>query len=133
MRNRDRQRTLLTPRRRSAIFATGRESILPGRGLSGGWHKFAGGFIQAPVAAFPFFHRALPVTAVKFAQGRVFSDLLDNLVSKPPPDPTNRLVAFQLLQGHAVKPSMQFRGSTTYKSEVIGYDVMSVTHGCDQR
>jgi len=77
-------------------FATGQESILARRGLSGGWHEFASGFIQAPIAAFPFFLGAPHLTTVKFAEGRVFLDILNNQVSEPLPDPTDSLVAFQL-------------------------------------
>ena len=78
---------------RGGTFTQSRISLTE-RGLFGGWHKFASGFIQAPIAAFPFFRRALPLTAIKFAEGRVFRNVLDNLVSEPPPDPTNGLVAF---------------------------------------
>jgi hypothetical protein len=79
------------------------------RVLSGRWHKFASGFVQAPIAAFPFVHQALPLTAVKFAQGNVLRDFLNNLVSKPPPDPMGRQAAFQLLFGHVIEPSVQIK------------------------
>jgi hypothetical protein len=84
-------------------------ALRPRRDLSGGWHKFASSFIQAPVAGFPFSDCALPLTAVKFAKRRLFRDFLHDLVPDPPPDPANRLVAFQLLFGHAVEPSIQIR------------------------
>jgi hypothetical protein len=63
------------------------------RDLSEGRHEFASGFIQTPFAAFPFPHQALLLAAVKFAKGRVFRDLLDNLLTEPPPGPTKPSVA----------------------------------------
>src|SRR5271169_1968549 len=78
-------------------FVSGQESISPRRGFSGVRHKLASGFVYAPIAALPFFHRALAPTAVKFAKGRVLRDLLYNLVSEPPPASTNKLGASQLI------------------------------------
>ena len=69
-----------------------------------GWHRFASGFVQAPGADFPRFRSALALTAVKFANGTILRDRLDNLVSEPLPAATKRLVAFQLLFGHGVEP-----------------------------
>ena len=74
------------------------------RGLFVGWHRFASGFVQAPGADFPRFRSALALTAVKFANGTILRDRLDNLVSEPLPAATKRLVAFQLLFGHGVEP-----------------------------
>jgi hypothetical protein len=86
-----------TPHRFSISQVPTFSVVLPRRSLSGGWHKFASRFIQAPIAGFPFSRRALPSTAVEFTEGRVFRDSLNNLASEPPPDSANRLVAFQVL------------------------------------
>jgi hypothetical protein len=88
-----------------------RNQSLLRRGLFVGWHRFASGFVQAPGADFPFSQSALALMAVKFANGTVFRDRLDNLVSEPLPDATKRLVAFQLLFGHAGEPSIQIKAS----------------------
>ena len=74
------------------------------RVLSRGGHKLARRFSQAPLAVFPFFHRALPLAAVKLAKGRVLWDILDHLVVEPAPDPSNWRFGVQLRFGRAIKP-----------------------------
>jgi hypothetical protein len=72
-----------------------------------GWPELAGSFVQTPVAVFPFIHLALSLAAVKFANGRVLGDILDNLAAEPLPEPTNRLTAFQFVLRHETEPSIQ--------------------------
>ena len=98
----------------------GRKSALTRRVLSVGRHEFASGLIQASLAALPFFHRALPLAAVKFADGRVFGDLLDYLIPEPPPDAMQRLVASQFLFRHTFGPiTSNQRASKDRRNECI--------------
>lgn len=75
-----------------------------GRGLLRGRHKLAGGFLQAPLAGCPFFHRALIPAAVKFAESRVLGDFPNDLIPNPQPEPVNGRVVLEWFFGHVAGP-----------------------------
>ncbi len=58
--------------------------------------------IRPPLTGFPFSHLALQLTALKFAMGDIFWNLVDKLVSQPPPCPAKRLLIVCLRFGHSV-------------------------------